>query len=69
MELLDFPEEILMEILSKLDQRNNHLTAALVCKRFLQLTRSPQLLKCVKYQGEDLGLNRVPKTELFPLKI
>jgi hypothetical protein len=49
MELLDFPEEILMEILSKLDQEHLH-SAALVCKRFLHLTRSPQLLKCVEYQ-------------------
>jgi hypothetical protein len=49
MEILDFPEEILMEIFSKLAQRHRHLTAALVCKRFLQLTRSPQLLKCVNY--------------------
>jgi hypothetical protein len=53
MELFDFPEEILMEILSKLDQRTIHLTAAFVCKRFLQLTRIPQLLKCVKYQEDD----------------
>jgi hypothetical protein len=50
MELLDFPGEILMEIMSKLDQKNRHLTAALVCKRFLQLTRSPQLNKCVIFQ-------------------
>jgi hypothetical protein len=50
MELLDFPAEILMEIMSKLDQKDRHLTAALVCKTFLQLTRSPQLMKCVKYQ-------------------
>jgi hypothetical protein len=50
MEFLDFPEEILMEIMSKLDQKDRHLTAALVCKRFLHLTRSPQLQKCVKYQ-------------------
>jgi hypothetical protein len=50
MELLDFPEEILMEIMSKLDQKDRHLKAALVCKRFLHLTRSPQLQKCVKYQ-------------------
>jgi hypothetical protein len=51
MELLDFPEEILLEILSKLDQETVHLTAVFVCKRFLQLTRSPQLLKCIKYMG------------------
>jgi hypothetical protein len=49
MELLDFPEEILLEICSNLDQKTVKLTAALVCKRFLQLTRSPQLSKCVYY--------------------
>jgi hypothetical protein len=48
MELLDLPVEILLEILSKLDQETVHSSMALVCKRFLQLTRSPQLLKCVK---------------------
>jgi hypothetical protein len=51
MELLDLPEEILLEILSNLDQATVHLTVAFVCKRFLQLTRTPQLLKCVEYQG------------------
>jgi hypothetical protein len=34
-----------------LDQEQRHSTAALVCKRFLHLTRSPQLLKCVYYRG------------------
>jgi hypothetical protein len=60
MELLDFPEEILTEILSKLDQKNLHLTGALVCKRFLQLTRSPQLLKCVEYFDDygDVSANK-----------
>jgi hypothetical protein len=50
MELLDLPEEILLEILSKLDQATVHLTAAFVSKRFLQLTRSPQLLQCVEFE-------------------
>jgi hypothetical protein len=34
-----------------LDQEQRHSTAALVCKRFLHLTRRPQLLKCVYYRG------------------
>jgi hypothetical protein len=42
---VDVPEEIL----KKLDQKDRHLTTALVCKRFCELTRSPQLNKCVKY--------------------
>jgi hypothetical protein len=52
MELLDCPEEILTEIFSNLDQENVHGSLALVCKRFLKLTRSPQLLKCVKFHGK-----------------
>jgi hypothetical protein len=54
MELLEFPAEILMKIMSYLDQEDRNLTAALVCKRFLQLTRSPQLNKCVKFQGNNV---------------
>jgi hypothetical protein len=49
MKLLDCPEEILTEIFSNLDQETVHGSLPLVCKRFLQLTRSPQLLKCVKF--------------------
>jgi hypothetical protein len=48
MDLLDFPDEILLEILSKLDQETVHSTVALVCKKFHQLTKSSQLLECVK---------------------
>jgi hypothetical protein len=52
MDLLDFPDEILLEILSNLDQLTVHSTAALVCKTFLQLTRSSQMLKCVKVKNK-----------------
>jgi hypothetical protein len=54
MDLLDFPEEVLLKILSNLDQETVHLTVGLVCKRFLQLTRSPQMLKCVQRDTGDL---------------
>jgi hypothetical protein len=54
MELLEFPAEILIEIFSYLRQKDCHLKAALVCKRFLHLTRSPQLLKCVYYRSRGL---------------
>jgi hypothetical protein len=47
MDLLDFPDEILLEILLNLDEETVHSTAALVCKRFLQLSRSSQMLNCV----------------------
>jgi hypothetical protein len=53
MELLDFPVEILLKILSKLDQKTVHSSVALVSKKFLQLTRSPQLLKCVEYNKSN----------------
>jgi hypothetical protein len=49
MELQYFPEEILTKILSYLEQKILHLKVALVCKRFLGLTRSSQLFKCVKF--------------------
>jgi hypothetical protein len=63
MELLDFPEEILTKILSYLDQRHLHLREALVCKRFLRLTKSPQLIKCVNYLSPYEDLNGISNME------
>jgi hypothetical protein len=55
MRLEKLPEVILSEILSYLTQKELHCNVALVCKRFLQLSRSPKVFKSVFYYGRNDG--------------
>ena len=53
MELLDFPDEILLKILKKLPNEDNFCRVALVCKRFQQLTEDSGLINQLSLKDID----------------
>ena len=53
MELLDFPDEILLKILKKLPNEDNFCRVALICKRFQQLTEDSGLINHFSLQDID----------------
>ncbi len=58
MNICDFPNETLLEVLQYLSFDDIHLSVTLVCKRFLQLTRDPRLnlpLKLFKLKNRKDG--------------
>ena len=48
-------DEIVLSILSFLDQYELHLTVALVCKKWFHLSRDPSLMKKMVLKGDTFG--------------
>ena len=53
MELLDFPDEILLKILKKLPNEDKFSRVSLVCKRFQQLTEDSGLINHLSLKDID----------------
>ena len=53
--LNSLPDEVLLNILSCLSHNELHGTAAKVCKKWLQLSRDPSLMKKVALKGDSFG--------------
>ncbi len=51
MNITDFPDELLLHIFASLDIEDLHRNVALVCQRFLRLSRVPPEIKCLKLVG------------------
>jgi hypothetical protein len=61
--------EVLTQIFSHLDQNDLVFCVALVCKRFHEVTKSSQLLKCVRYTSRNKQTDGKIKSLLDMLRI